>query len=376
MHPSRLLLLFLLLPMVLAHPRAGAQSGGALDIYLQTDYRSAEQTLDLYRGLGGRPAEVAHLRGSQIALATTSLLAQRPFDQATLERHLEAAKFNQRMGDDVFLMAEARQHEAEIRELLVEMQRRNFGQRVVSTVAQLFPASAQVRTRVPLYFVAFGHRNIDAFVRRVVWRGDTPQFVGEGEGELSIVVNLAKAVSYGESTDERFLHVLSVVAHEVFHAAFGAYKDVSPEWRQYYARATTPFDQLLDIAQNEGVAYYLSLIQSSRGRFTAAGEQKVRSAFEQFNRNAEELLDARTPPGRAMDILRRANTSSYWENYGSIAGMIVARQIDQTSGRAGLSETLTTGPMVFFRKYAELCRNDNSLPPLSHPVLEALARRR
>ena len=90
-----------------------------------------------------------------------------------------------------------------------------------------------------------------------------------GKGFFPTVVNLAKAVNYGKTTDERFVGMVSVVAHEVFHAAFGNYKDGSPAWRAYYATHRSSLDQLLDLTHNEGIAYYLSLVQSSRGRLPA-----------------------------------------------------------------------------------------------------------
>ena len=86
------------------------------------------------------------------------------------------------------------------------------------------------------------------------------------------------------------------MAHEVFHAAFGAYKDNSPVWRQYYGMRRTYLDQLLDLAQNEGIAYYLTLIQRTRGRLVMDWPERVRTAFTDFNRNAEELLSPRTRP--------------------------------------------------------------------------------
>jgi len=352
---------------------AAAQSDN-FNVYLRIDYASAEQTLELYGGIAGRPAEIAALRGSQIALSTTSFLAQRPLDTPALERALEAVKFNQDLGDDVFRMREARANVAAITELLQESQRRNFGQKVVSTVAQLFPPSARVSTVIPVYFVAFGSQNIDAFVRRVVWRGDTPVFTGEGEGELTIVVNLAKCVNYGRTVDERFIGMLSVVAHEVFHAAFGVYKDGSPAWRAYYAGHRRPLDQLLDLAQNEGIAYYLTLIQSSRGRLPADGLERARRSFADFNRNAAELEAPGTTFRRSEDIIRLSNTSGYWESYGAITGMIIARQIDQSLGREALMETIASGPSDFFGKYATLMSRDSGLPALSPLVLQAAAR--
>jgi hypothetical protein len=350
------------------------QQGDHFNVFLRIDYASTEKTLELYRGTGGRPADIAALRGSQIALSTTAFLAQRPLDTPALEQALEAVKFNQNLEDDVFRMREARANVAVISELLVEAQKRNFGQKVVSTVAQLFPPGARVNTVIPVYFVAFGHQNIDAFVRRVVWRGDTPTFTGEGEGELTIVVNLAKCVNYGRSVDERFVGMLSVVAHEVFHAAFGVYKDGSPAWKNYYATHHTPFDQFMDLSHNEGIAYYLTLIQSSRGRLPADGLERARRSFAEFNRNAAELAAPGTTFQRSEDIIRLSNTSGYWESYGAITGMIVARQIDQTLGRQALSETIANGPADFFGKYAELMKRDGNIPVLSPLVIQNAVR--
>ena len=201
------------------------------------------------------------------------MILQQRLDNDVLEESLQAAKFNQDLGEDVFRMREARANVREIRELMEEVERRNFAQRVVRTVEQLFPADASVSRSIPVFFVAFGHTNVDAYVRRVVWAGDVPRFVGEGQGEITIVVNLSKAVSYGRSVDERFLGLLGVVAHEVFHAAFAAYKDGSAQWRAYYANRSSYLEQLMDIAHNEGIAYYLSLIQRPGANFLPAGSR-------------------------------------------------------------------------------------------------------
>jgi hypothetical protein len=361
--------------LLLAPISLPAQDYGEFQMFLDVNALSAEKTIELYQGLSGRPDDIARLRGSQIAVATTGMLAQRRLELADLERALGAAKFNQSLGDDLFRMKDARQNVAAIQELFVELQRRNFAQKVISTVEQLFPAGSKVRARLPIYIVAFGHQNIDAFVRRVVWHGNTPVFVGEGEGEVTIVVNLAKAVYYGRSVDERFIGLLSVVAHEVFHAAFGSYKDQSQVWRVYYAAHDSYFDHLLDLAHNEGIAYYLTLIQSSRGRLPADWQERVSGAVATFNASAAELLSPAVSQRRAFDILRTANTSGYWENFGAITGMIIARQIDQTLGRTALRETIAAGPLSFFSTYAGLMQRDNGIPALSPLILREISAR-
>ncbi len=358
------------LALLLAPSRSPAQGFEHFNLFLDLNYQSAEETVDLYDGVGGNPSSIVDLKGSRIALATTALLVGRRMTDQSLDSALESVKFNQTLGDDPFRMADARKNVAAISELLDVLKKRNFGQKVVATVQQLFPPDARLTARVPVFFVAFGPQNIDAFVRRVIWHGSVPQFVSEGEGELTIVVNLAKAVHYGDAVDARFVALMSVVAHEVFHAAFGAYKDESPVWRAYYAAPRGPLDELLDLTQNEGIAYYLSLLQRTRGRLVLDWADRTRRAVEEFNRRAEELLNPSIPAQRAREILQQANTSGYWESYGSITGMVIAREIDRTLGSQALSETIARGPIDFFQKYEQAQRLGSESPPLSQRVLE------
>jgi hypothetical protein len=367
---GRTFLLLLLAACVSA--LAFAQEHAHFQLSLDLNTASAERTLEIYQGLSGRPADAAAERGSQLSLAVTASLAGRQLDTPALEQALAAVKFNQDLGDDVFQMRPARAGVAALKDLLQALRLRNFAQKVVSTVEQLFPADARVQARIPMYVVAFGHNNIDAYVVRVRWQGNVPVPVGENEGELTIVVNLAKAVKYGDGTDERFIGLLSVVAHEVFHAAYGVYKETAPEWREYYSVQRSPFEELLDLSQNEGVAYYLSLIQRTHGRLPGDGLQRAHTAFARFNAVAAELLLPSTSSRRIADLMRESNTSGYWESYGSITGMIIARQIDQTLGRGALVETLRGNPEAFFRTYVDLMRRDNGLPALSSQVIQRI----
>ena len=360
------LTLFLVVVIAMLAP---AQEPEDFNVTLLVNTESAQRTLELYQGLAGRPQSIAELPGSRIALATTSLLSGRQLDLPALARSLEAAKYNQDLGEDLFRMKDARANVAAIRELLEEMNKRNFAQKVVATVRQLFPANTRITGTFPIYVVAFGPQNIDAFVRRTLWNGPTPVFVGEGEGVLTIVVNLAKAVSYGRDVDARFYGLMSVVAHEVFHAAFGLYRDQSEQWKQFSAVHRTWFDQMLDLTQNEGIAYYLSLIQRTRGRLDESDVTSFTTAFGEFNRKCSELLSPGITQQRAVQIIQQSNSSGYWGSYGSLTGMIMARQIDQTLGRQALSETIALGPYDFFGKYAALMKNRDDIPRLSDQIL-------
>jgi len=366
--------LFLPLALVLTLT-PGSPADQRFEVILRLDHESADRSIDLFRGLSGSPSQIASLRGSQIALETTALLAGKRLSTVDLEEALQAAKFNQISGEDVFEMEEGRRNVRELQELMDAVQQRNFAAKVVSTVAQLFPEETRLRTSIPMYFVAFGHQNIDAFVRRVKWQGDRPVFVGENEGELTIVVNLSKAVHYGKTLDERFIGLLSVVAHEVFHAAFGVYKDESASWREYYRSRNGYLDYLLDLTQNEGIAHYLSLIQRSGGRLRNDQVGKVQASFEEFNKTAALLHSGRISPQKAGEMIRHSNSSGYWESFGAITGMIIARQIDQSMGRTALMETIEQGPDDFFGKYASLMQKDDGLPELSELLVSRFSQR-
>lgn len=353
-----------------------SQTNPYFNVRLKLNYESAERAIELYEGKWGSGRDIVSLKGSQIALATTADLARRRLSAAYLEESLDGIKFGQVSNDDVFLLKDAKQNVAALKELLEYIKRRNFAQRVSSTVEQLFPADAKVATAIPLFFVAFGHQNIDAYVRRVVWYDTIPHFVGEGEGELTIVVNLAKAVRYGRTADERFIGVLSVVAHEVFHAAFGAYKDESPQWREYYTKHQSYLDGLLDLTQNEGIAHFLTFEQRTGGFLPPDWNEKVTASFAEFNRSAEELLSASLTPQRAHYLISTSNTSEYWKSYGAITGLFIARTIDHKLGRKALTETVASGADDFFLKYISLAERDNNLPKLSERITRRLPSRR
>lgn len=353
-----------------------AQSSPGFNVRLTLNYESVERCIGLYEGLSGSGREIASLRGSRLALATTADLARRALTSAYLQTCLDDIKFGQVDTDDVFGLHEARTNVASIKELLTTIRRRNFAQRVVSTVEQLFPPEARVSATIPVYFVGFGHRNIDAYAPRVVWHDDLPEFVGEGEGELTIVVNLAKAIGYGRTVEERFLGVLSVVAHEVFHAAFGAYKDASPLWQQYYLAHRGYLDQLLDLTQNEGIAHFLTFEQRTGGRLPQDWNEKIAAAFAEFNRTADELASPRVSPQRAQLLISSSNTSEYWKSYGAITGMFIARTLDQHLGRTALAETIANGADAMFALYHTLCLQTNALPRLAQSIVSHLNTRR
>jgi hypothetical protein len=340
-----------------------------LDIRLTIDAASATRTLDLLEQRSGFVRDIAALPGSRLALAAAAALSGRRLDVPDLERSLEDARFGAPQPDDPLGMDDARVRVREVRQLLTEILRRSFATRVAGTVAQLFPPHADVHAVIPVYFVAFGPQTIDAFVQRVTWDGDEPEF--RHDGRLTIVMNLTRSVVYGRSTDERLLATLSTVTHEVFHAAFGAYQDSSDVWRAFRRSHRGYLIELLELTQNEGLAHYLSFEQ--RGGFTPSDwDTRVRGSVDQFNRSAEELASHTIGRERAGELLRASNTSAYWESYGAITGLFIARAIDRIAGRPALAATVAEGPLAFFAAYDRLCARDSNLPRLGGAVRSLL----
>jgi hypothetical protein len=350
-----------------------AQTNSSFNVSLDIDYSAAEQSIALFSDQFVSTEGLAELRGNRIAASTTGMIGNTGAS-SRLKDYLDSLKYHQIIRNDIFHLEEGRQNVEEISAMLDTLKRKNFNARVVATVAQIFPADAVVNCSIPMYVVALGHENVDAYVRRIVWHGDTPEFVGEDEGESTIVVNLAKSVGYGGDREYRFISLLGVVAHEVFHAAYAAFKESSPGWKRFYRKHTRPFDMLLDLTQNEGIAYYLSLDQQGRGRLPRDWNTRTGEAFTSFNRNAEELLTPNLTPQRAGQLIRKANLSGFWESYGAMTGMFMAREIDLRLGRAALIEAVRSDPYTFFQTYQKLSSEDSNLPRFTQNLIDEILK--
>lgn len=358
------LTIFLICPL-----RAVAQSDSKFDINLLIDVTPAEQTVQLIENKPINTLSLAELRGNRIAASTTGLIANQRDVALSLKGYLDSLKYRQQIKNDVYNLEIARKNVEPINELLTEIKKRSFNRKVVATIEQVFPRDAEINLTIPIYVVALGHENVDAYVRRIIWHGNTPQFVGENDGELTIVMNLTQSVRLGPDLEERYISLLCIVAHEVFHAAFSTYKENSSNWKKYYSEYKRPFDELLDLTMNEGIAYYLTLDQRGRGYLPRNWNNKTREAFQKFNESTAELLSDTLTYSRAFELIRQANLSGYWESYGSITGMFIAREIDLLLGREKLIETISFNPYEFFKKYVELSNRNSNLPTLNKKII-------
>ncbi|MCX6137210.1 MAG: hypothetical protein NTV54_06925 [Ignavibacteriales bacterium] len=342
-----------------------AQSWNAFNVSLQLDFSSADNLVSLFEGSEGNVRRCAQLRGNRIAAATSMVLARREVPPEAFVKHLESFKAHFSISDDLFGLNETQRRFSDVNALLLECKRRQLDRRVLATIRQFFPEDATVTTTIPVYFVAMGHENASAYVRRIAWNGDTPVFVGEGMGTPVIVVNLTRSAQLYGDTQSRFVEVMSTLAHEAFHAVFSNYQNESPRWQKIHT-GETYFSSISELVQNEGIAYYLSMQEVFGGTFPQQFLTRLHQSIPILNSALDELLDPATPPQRARELALNANLSGSMEkNYGAAAGLLIAYQIDTRLGRKALAESIALGPSDFFKKYLGIVKRYADTPALS-----------
>lgn len=347
-----------------------SQTNPNFDFSLGVDYNAAEQMLDYFDHRTGNTKYVAELRGNQLAAATSVMLARTEKSDDDFRQQLELARNNTRFESDVYGFSPAKNHIQELRKLLLEIKHRQLDRRIVATIASFFPEQAKISTRFSVYFVVIGNERAAAFMRHVIWNYDVPNFVSEEKGEPIIVVNLARIVEGPNNVEAQFIEVLSTTAHECFHAAFSVLQKSLPD----SAKAKNIAEQLLDVVQNEGIAYYLSL-QTHLGDRTPSGQwfDGTARAIKALNSVLLEMSSPNLTLSRAQELMMNSNLSGSFEgNYGATAGMRMAYEIDARLGRPALTSTLLTGSRSFISTYTQACLHDGTLPKIDKQVLRML----
>jgi hypothetical protein len=344
-----------------------SQTNPNFDFSLGVDYSAAEQMLDYFDHRTGNTKHVAELRGNQLAATTSVMLARTEKSDDDFCQQLELARNNVRFESDVYGFSPAKNHIQELRKLLLEVRRRQLERRIVATIASFFPEQAKISTRFSVYFVVIGNERAAAFMRHVIWNYDVPTFVSEDSGEPIIVVNLARFIGEPANVEAQFIEVLSTTAHECFHAAFSVLKKSLPE----SIKAKNIAELLLEVVQNEGVAYYLSM-QTHIGDGTPSRRWfgGTADAVGALNSVLLEMSSPNLTRSRAQELMMNANLSGSFEgNYGATAGMRMAYEIDKRLGRPALTATLMTGCRSFVSTYMEACLRDGTLPKIDKQVL-------
>lgn len=351
-----------------------AQTNPNFNVTLQLDFSSVDALIELSEGRIANANRVAELRGNQIAAATSALLARQPYSPKDFVRELERFSNRATTSNDVFGLNATLKYLQQIKLLLQEAKKRQLDRRVVATIESFFPQNAPITASIPVFFVAMGNENAAAFVRRVAWINNTPRFVGEGEGELTIVVNLTRSVQYIKEVQSQFVDMMSTLAHETFHAVFGIYQSSSPVWQQQHTRYE-PYWRLAELVQNEGIAYLISLQQHTGSQLSASQLQSAKQALTSLNEALKELTAPTITPERARELIMNANLSgSFEKNYGATAGLLMAYSIDAKLGRTALTETLQSGAGDFFAKYQQLAEQFGELPKFDEKVIQKLTQ--
>jgi len=343
--------------LILACPSASrAQTNPDFNVALRVDFSGAEQLLDFFDRQTANTERVAGLRGNRLAAATSVMLARTSRTDEDFQRELERVRDGG--GNDIYGLLAAKSRGPALRKLLTEIHRRQLDRRVVATIAAYFPA--------------MGNERAAAVVRRVVWNGDTPSFVGENEGAPVVLLNLARVVENNSTVESQVLELLATLAHECFHAVYSVYRQVLPDT----LHTESPGSRLLDLVQNEGVAYYLSL-QLHLGGETPSQTWMTATmkSIETLNRVYLELHSPQLTRSRARELMMNANLSGSFEgNYGASAGMRMAYEIDTRLGRQELAATLAGGGRAFIEAYARACQREGSLPPIDPRVLDIVEK--
>jgi hypothetical protein len=339
------------------------------NVSLRLDFSSIDAMIALSEGKIANVNRVAELKGNQIAAATSALLARQSYLPEHFAQELDRFRNGSTSSSDVYGLRSTLEFLPQIKALVVEVKHRQLDRKVVATIAPFFPEKARINISIPVYIVALGNENAAAFVRSIVWRDNVPYFVADGEGELTIVVNLTRSVQYIHDIQIQFVDMMSTLAHETFHVVFGVYQQSSTVWKTI-ENHREPYWTLAELSQNEGFAYLISLQQRSGSTLSAGQLTSSNLAMASLNSALKELSSPSITQSRARELIMNSNLSgSYEKNYGASAGLLMAYAIDAKLGRKSLTECLENGVADFFLKYQQLAEHYGELTKFDKEVI-------
>ncbi len=344
------------------------------NVSLRLDFSSVDALIELSEGKIANVNRAAELKGNQIAAATSALLARQSYSSDHFTQELDRFRNGSASSSDIYGFRSTIEFLPQIKALVTEVKRRQLDRKVVATIAPFFPEKARINASIPVYFVALGNENAAAFVRSIAWKNDVPYFVGDGDGELTIVVNLTRSVQYIHDIQIQFVDMMSTLAHETFHAVFGVYQQSSPVWKTIEYQQE-PYWTLAELVQNEGFAYLISIQQRNGSALSAGQLSSSKQSITSLNSALKELTSPSISPTRARELIMNSNLSgSYEKNYGASAGLLMAYAIDAKLGRKALTECLEYGVADFFQKYQQLAEQNGELIKFDKEVIESLQK--
>ncbi len=341
-----------------------AQNISSFQISFVVDITSADETLRYFEWQHSNIERLTALKGNQLAIATSLLLAREKQSLNDFKNHIENYRSGVYPQNDRYGLLPLRQRTTELRQLLTHIRGLQLQRRIGATIAQYFPASLKLDISIPVYIVVFGNERAVAVVRNVQWKDGAPSFPPDDDGEPTILVNLARLLDEENNVQFQTHTLLQVLAHEAFHAVYNILKRQYPD----SLKARTPAEVLLELVHNEGIAYYISLELQRQGRqMPLQWFRETDKAIGTLSDVLAELQSPATPPPRIRELLLNANLSGHFSaNYGVAAGLRMAYEIDSRLGREKLASTLEYGFKEFIRLYQQCVKENAVLVPLKN----------
>lgn len=218
---------------------------------------------------------------------------------------------------------------------------------------------------IRVFVVGNGHPQGDAYAQAFDAAG-RPAERGE---PVVLLAPVLIAAGYTGGPAARADKAFGVLAHELFHVLFRRYLGRDPAWAAL-AGDPQPRTRLEVLVLNEGIAHFIAReAELVRDGFPA---EHAAGSFDALAL-AWERIDG--PDGAA--VVRAASQGSYWNKFGSIAGMALAYGVFRDRGAAGLVEAVRCGPGRLVTLYAAAVARHPELrppPPLTASWLDVCRR--
>lgn len=231
-----------------------------------------------------------------------------------------------------------------------------------SVVTEYFPVQMPIDLQVAV--VGNGHGWGDMYTRR--HDDPPPPEPGRRRGaDVTMLNALLIASQYDGTPQEQSDSAYGVLKHETVHMLFRAYRQTATTWSRW-PREPDAEHLLQLLVLDEGI-----------GHFVDAREELMRDGFpmEKADAALSALAAAATasaqmddPRADAPALLRSASQGPYWDEFGSIGGMLMAYGVFEDQGIDGLRDAVRCGPGRLVADYERAAEANDQLPPLPEPL--------